>query len=271
MKEKRSDTAIIIAAFGSSRRGKRALESFDGLVKKTYPEHMIFWAYTSTILRKRSSGMSFTEVLNCLREKGFSQAVVLPLFIFPGMEYQLIVEQAASCNDLRLICCPPLIHCRERMRCVLEIVQKDFFSANEGLNVLAFHGTPRQADTTNVLYQECIDLAQQSYDNVCGATLEGTPDSNSMFDMLKKNDFAQRFRRVRLIPLLYVAGMHVEDDLMGREDSWRERLSEIGFRVDCLRTYHDGLEMFKSLSDYPQINDLFLAGISTTFEQLGKG
>jgi cobalamin biosynthesis Co2+ chelatase CbiK len=40
--------------------------------------------------------------------------------------------------------------------------------------------------------------------------------------------------RARIIPFMYVAGLHIEQDLLGEDGSYKTCLEEIGFTVDCL-------------------------------------
>ena len=61
-------------------------------------------------------------------------------------------------------------------------------------------------------------------------TVEGTPDFDAAIEALK----AQPRRRVRLAPLLLVAGDHAKNDMAGDEpDSLRRRLENTGFQVSC--------------------------------------
>ncbi len=45
--------AIIIAAFGSSSRGKAAMERVEAQLSEQFSDHAIYWAYTSEIIRKK--------------------------------------------------------------------------------------------------------------------------------------------------------------------------------------------------------------------------
>lgn len=51
--ELKEKPAIVIASFGSTRRGKAALEIFRQRLEETFPDHKKFWAYTSEIIRKK--------------------------------------------------------------------------------------------------------------------------------------------------------------------------------------------------------------------------
>ena len=87
--------AVIIAAFGSSSKAGEALDIFRKKVTASFPEHNIFWAYTSEIIRKKMGLPGLQETLAKVESQGFRKAVVQPLHIFPGTEYQQLQETCA--------------------------------------------------------------------------------------------------------------------------------------------------------------------------------
>ena len=90
--ELKDKPAIVIAAFGSTRRGKAALDLFDKKVEERYRDHEIFWAYTSEFIRKKSGLPSLHQALASIESAGYRKAVVVPLHIFPGVEYQEVSD-----------------------------------------------------------------------------------------------------------------------------------------------------------------------------------
>lgn len=57
--------------------------------------------------------------------------------------------------------------------------------------------------------------------------------------------------------MMFVAGIHVEDDLMGDDDSWRAELEEMGMEVSCPMIEHRGEHYFKGLAFYDEITKHF--------------
>ncbi|MBE9594927.1 MAG: sirohydrochlorin cobaltochelatase, partial [Proteobacteria bacterium] len=62
----------------------------------------------------------------------------------------------------------------------------------------------------------------------------------------------------RIIPFMYVAGLHVEQDLLGKQDSYKSRLEEIGFTVECLIAEYQEERFHKGLGFYEGIRESFL-------------
>ena len=102
--------ALIIAAFGSTNRGKAAIDIFRERVEKEFPEYTKFWAYTSEIIRKKMGLPSLQETLAKVEAMGYRKAVVQPLHIFPGTEYQQMAETCEYFPGLRVLLSETLLH-----------------------------------------------------------------------------------------------------------------------------------------------------------------
>ncbi len=260
--------AIVIAAFGSSRRGKVALDLFDKQLREKYVDFEIFWAYTSEFLRKKYNLPGLQQTLATIESEGYRQVVVLPLHIFPGVEYQNVSEIIEYFPGLRILLAETLLHRWNFVQEVLAVVEQDFLLNNEGLNLLALHGTPLTADPVNSAYLGLERLVKDKYSNVIAASLEGVPDHEAVFATIARNKLSDKFKRVRIIPLLFLAGMHVEKDLMGDDDSWRTVLEKMGFKVECLTISYEGQQFYKSLAFSPQIITFFLQRLQRTLDLL---
>jgi len=253
--------AIVIAAFGSSRRGKAALDSFDEKARHYFQNHRIYWGYTSKIIREKTGTPSLHEVLAKVEADGYRKAVVLPLQIFPGAEYRDISETALNFPGLRIMVGETLMHRWEFVEDVLEVVAEDFLPPEEGLNFLALHGTSIVADPVNSGYLGFAQLAADKYPNVLAASLEGVPDAGAVLARIERENLADRFERLRIIPMMFIAGLHVEDDLMGRQKSWKSRLEGLGFAVECNKINLNGEEYYKSLASYNDIQRFYIERI----------
>lgn len=264
--ELKDKPAIVIAAFGSTRRGKAALDLFDKTVKERYGNHEVFWAYTSEFIRKKSGLPSLHQTLASIEAAGYRKAVVVPLHIFPGVEYQEVSEITECFPGLRILLSETLMHRWNFVKEVLAVVEKDFLPTTDGLNLLALHGTPLAADPANTAYLGLEKLVSDKYENVMAASLEGVPDHEAVLARMARHGLADSYRRIRILPLMYLAGLHVEDDLMADGGSWRSSLENMGFKVDCLKTSHEGEQFFKSLAFYPEIVGFFLNRLERSLE-----
>lgn len=254
--------AIVIAAFGSTRSGRAVFKSLHKQLARKYGEKRIHWAYTSKIIRRKSGGAGLLETLAAIESAGYTQALVLPLQLFPGGGYQRIqerVQERLRCfPGVRIVTGETLMHRWAYVKDVLAVVEQDFLRPDEGLNLIVLHGASVTSDPANGICLGMAALVRDRYANVVAASLEGVPDHEAVLQKMTRRGMADTYRRIRLVPLLYTAGMHVEDDLMGQGNSWKTQLQAMGFEVDCLTTDYEGETFYKSLASYREIETLWL-------------
>ncbi len=271
MKEKKlrkrrlkDDPAILVAVFGTSSRGGTVYSIFDNLVEKEFSGVETRWAYTSEIIREKTGHPGVTEALASLEAEGYRKVVVQPLHIFPGTEYQILTEVCHGFPGLRIIVGETLLHRWHFVEEVLHIISKDFLSPEKGINVVVAHGTPLASDPANIVCMGFDNLLSHRYDNVLFSTIEGIPGREGV---LKKVHVARQGRqRARIIPFMYVAGLHVEEDLIGENNSYRADLKEMGLDVDWVTAGHEGLSFPKSLGFYEEIPHCFLERLRRSIE-----
>jgi len=258
----KEEPAVVIAAFGSRSRGKIALEIFEEAVKKELSDRKIFWAFTSHIIREKTGAPGLAEILAQVESQGYRKAVVQPLHVFPGTEYQELLETCNYFPGLRVIAGETLFHRWSYIIDVLEVMEQEFIS--DGLNLLAAHGTPFAASPANTIYLGLEGLLKK-YTNALLATVEGVPDKDVVLKNIARN--YSKYKKVKIIPMMYLAGIHVEDDLMGNDEgSWKRELQNIGFEVECASTLHNGEEFPKGLGFYKEINQFFIDRLTRALE-----
>jgi sirohydrochlorin cobaltochelatase len=250
--------AIVLVTFGTSSRAKPPLEIFQQQVEKQFPEHETFWAYSSNILCRKKKLPSLQETLAHVEAVGFRKAVVQPLHIFPGTEYQHMAETCEYFPGLRVFLSETLFQRWEFVKETLAVVEVDFLPPTEGLNILALHGTPLTADPVNSAYLGLERLVKDRYPNVVAASLEGVPDHGAVLSAIKRNNLAGQYKKVQILPMMYLAGMHAEKDLMGEKNSWRSELEEMGFAVQTPMVTYDNRDYFKGLAYYPEVISSFM-------------
>jgi sirohydrochlorin cobaltochelatase len=256
------EPAIVIAAFGSTRSGRAVFNSLHKRLARKYGEKRIHWAYTSKIIRRKTGGAGLQKTLATIESAGYTQALVLPLQLFPGGGYLRIQERVQE----RLRCFPgvqivigeTLMHRWAYVKGVLAVVEQDFLRPDQGLNLVVLHGASVISDPANGICLGMAALVRDRYANVVAASLEGVPDQEAVLQKIARCGMADHYRRIRLVPLLYTAGMHVEDDLMGQGNSWKNRLQTMGFEVDCLTTDYEGETFYKSLASFTEIETFWL-------------
>lgn len=250
--------AIIIAAFGTSSRAKAPLALFQAAVEKQFPNYEVFWAYTSEIICRKLTLPTVKEMLATVEAAGFRKAVVQPLHVFPGTEYQQLAETCEYFPGLRVLLSETLFHRWDFVKSSLAVLENEFLSADQGLNILALHGTPLAADPANIVYLGFEKLVTDRYPNVLAASIEGIPDHEAVLAKIERDQLANKYKTARIIPVMYFAGMHAEKDLMGAKNSWRSRLEETGFTVNCPMIEQEGKEFYKGLAYYPEVLSFFM-------------
>jgi sirohydrochlorin cobaltochelatase len=147
-----------------------------------------------------------------------------------------------------------LMHRWRFVRDILTIVAQDFLPPDKGLNLLAMHGSALASEPVNSICLGIADTVSNLYPNVKAASIEGIPDSEALFVSLKREDYVLKYRRVRIVPIMLVAGIHVERDLLGARGSWKTKLEDLGFRcVDTPEIYKDS-RMLKGIACYPEFS-----------------
>jgi len=258
--------AVVIAAFGSSNRAKMALNLFEKKLEEHFPGTTIYWAYTSEIIRKKLGLPSLQKTLANVETDGYRKAVVQPLHIFPGTEYQQLAEICGFYPGMRVFLGETLLHRWDFIKRIIRVVASEFLSPEEGLNLLAIHGTPLAADQANIIYLGFERLMSDMYPNVLTASVEGIPDHEALFAKMERENLRSRYKRIKIIPLMYFAGLHAEEDLMGNTGSWRRALESQGFAVDCPITEINGKKLFKGLAYYPEVNESFINRLKRAME-----
>ncbi len=274
--------AIVLCAFGTSTKAQVTFDFFEKRVRKELPGYEIRWAFTSEVIREKMNRIyakrglnkrlhSLQEVLAALHAEGYRKVVVQPLHIFPGLEYQDVVEICDRFPDLRIVVGEPLLFRWEYVKEVLEVVSKEFLPPEEGVNILVAHGTDVTINGANITYLGLDWLVRKHYPNVLVGTVEGVPDA----EVPLKEAIKYPARRVRFIPLMFVAGDHIMNDIMGQklengEKSWRMIVEEAGKVADCVTTRIEGKTYYKGLGLYPEIDDFFIRQIKRALEILDQ-
>jgi len=253
--------AIVVTAFGTAQRGKVVYQLFDNLVRSEFKGYDVSWAYTSEIIREKTGNAGILQALASLEQRGFTRVVVQPLLIFPGTEYEVLADSCQSFPGLRVLVGETLLHRWHFVEEVLDIVSRDFIPPEEGINLLIAHGTPLCDDSANIVYLGLDHLLSRRFSNVSFCSVEGIPDREGVFRRIGKSKL-----RARLIPFMYVAGLHVEQDLLGKKDSYKNRLEELKFTMECLTVQHQGERFHKGLGFYEGIRESFLARLRRSLD-----
>ena len=229
----KTDTAIILTAFGTSTEARTTYAFFEAQARERFPQHDIFWAYTSRTLRAKMAlkgiiWRSPEELLLDLSDRGYRRAVIQSLHIVPGREFEKIAAAAAH-SPLPTAVGRPLLSCSDDCIQVLDALAADIADPASAITVLAGHGTPHHE--ARALYSQFARYLRERYpENVHLCVVEGEPSWAETLRRLQKS----ALRRVRFAPFMFVAGDHIMHDVLGDGDSWASQLE--GYEIEALRS-----------------------------------
>ena len=229
----KTDTAIILSAFGTSTEARATYGFFEARVREHFPQYDIHWAYTSRTVRAKMARKGIIwhspeELLRYLPERGYRRAVIQSLHIVPGKEFEKIAAAAAQA-PLSAAVGKPLLSCSADCSLVLDVLSAHIVDPASTITVFAGHGTPHHEATA--LYSEFSRQLRLRYaENVHLCMVEGEPSWDETLKRLQKS----ALRRVRIIPFMFVAGDHILHDVLGEGDSWLAQLE--GYEVHALRS-----------------------------------
>ena len=222
---------IVIAAFGTTSRAWKVYSRVHARLKERFPGHEIFWAYNSRIVRHRMKQKAVdlpppTKVLHEIAARGYEWAVVQSLNMICGHEFYRLTREALE-GPVRVSIGHSLLCSPGDLRKAAEAVAP-FFEVDEAEAVVFVgHGTDHCAWSVYPAFEMVL---QQKFGNrAFVGTVEG--DWAECETVIGHVQFAG-FSKVRLVPLMLVAGVHFEEDLAGcGETSWKSSFEERHIRV----------------------------------------
>ena len=212
--------AIVLVAFGTtSDRGREVFDVIEQAARNRYPEHDIFWAFTSqtVVNRLRQRGVvvhNLPEALALLQAEGYQQAVLQSLMIVPGQKDAEIAE--VPTGALQVVYGQPLMASPADIRDTVEAVRSDV--AADRPTVFVTHGNEKYPQYNRAL----LDFAaavEGRFTDAFTCSVEGEPGLTQLETARQQ---AQKANAVHFVPLMLVAGDHIENDVLGDEpDSWK--------------------------------------------------
>lgn len=224
-------TPIVMAAFGTTSRALDTYSFIDENVKNRFEGHEIIWAYSSRMVKdaiKKRRHMDLKhphQVLNELKSRGVEWAVVQSMHLMCGHEFYRLVEETRSC-DIRTAIGLPLLSAPEDYLATVDVLKGIRRAEDEAL-VMVGHGSDHPSWSTYPALQQLFDRRIGGGFYV-GVVEDGWPSQEEIVAAVKRDGF----ERVRLMPLMLVAGVHFYEDLTGEEDdSWKSAFEKENITV----------------------------------------
>lgn len=260
-----ADKGIVLTLFGSSDPAVEAvITDFAAKVRAAYPSTKVSVAYTAQRAREamRARGLvapSLAQALASLPEDNIHTAVVQSLHIMPGYEFHDSMRVGQAMTGLpkglkSVHVGTPLISNAQELDKVAQILLDNTPKRGPAEAVVFVgHGTDHMGGLAYPALQYALSQrdAHAFVSALGGSKFAGpaVPSTEQTMQALAK----AQIKKVYLVPLMTVAGVHVKEDITGTgADSWTSMLKKKGFEVQEVR---------KGLLEIPAIQDLFIARI----------
>ncbi len=212
---------IVLAAFGTTTRAMKTYSFINDVCRERFGDHPISWAFSSRQVRDFSNKNYNTnmqhphQVLRKLKEQGHSWAVVQSLHFTCGHEFYRLIEEVDGC-DIRTSMGLPLLSRPEDYEATVAALMKHFPEKRDEAVVMIGHGTDHPSWSSYVALDYIFRKTERSGIYV-GLVEHGYPTMAAVIREVRKDGF----KKVRLIPLMLVAGLHFEEDMSGEDHSWK--------------------------------------------------
>lgn len=230
--KKNDKAAILMVHFGTTFDDTRALtiDRINEKVQKEFKNIDVKEAYTSRIIMRRLKERGITklnpqEVLDELKSQGYTHILVQGTNIMNGLESENLKNEVASYEssfkDIRLGA--PLLTEAEDYEKVAKAIAKKIgpLKKDQGV-VLVGHGTHHFGGSAYAMMDYVFSA--EGYENYAVGTVEGYPEFDNVVKKLKDRGV----KDVILMPFMFVAGDHAQNDIAG---DWNEELQKSGFTV----------------------------------------
>jgi sirohydrochlorin cobaltochelatase len=241
--------AVVAIHFGTSHEDtkKKTINIINQKIKNEFSQLDFFEAYTSRIinrilLKKGIKNFNTTEILEKLLDEGYKNVILQPTYIINGTEMEALKREidffSDKFEDIRLG--TPLLSSVDDYFNLLEILKEESvkFKDNEGL-VMIGHGTSHPALSA---YPMLDYIAKDLKLPIYIGTVDGYPGLDKVVQDLKKN----KKTKVKLMPLMLVAGDHAKNDIA---IDWKENLEANDIEV---------VLDLKALGEVEKVQDIFI-------------
>lgn len=227
--------AILIVSVGTSRL--EALEHTTFALQEEVSARFMDWkcyvAFSSRhILNKmneKSRGiyLGIEEAFSKMLADGMEEILIQPTNLLNGLESDSMLEQIEQnrAKFKKIIVGRPLLSTKEDYIRTIEAILQEVELEEEEALVLIGHGTNHLSGAT---YQNLEYTAYTTgHRNIFVGTMEG--EKNQRMTLRKLG--VSGYKKVRLMPLLFVAGYHAMKDIAADSSSWKSVLEEAGYEV----------------------------------------
>jgi sirohydrochlorin cobaltochelatase len=221
---------IVLTAFGTTTKALKTYDFMDKIIREEFPGHEILWAFSSRMVKDRLKHKHrlevrhLHEVLQDLYDKGHIWAVAQSMHLLCGHEFYRMVDEVQPL-PIRTSIGLPLLSSYEDYQQLALVLGADNGFPREEAQVIVGHGTDHPCWSSYLALEKVLREIYGA--GIYVGAMEGAPSQTQVLNSLMNAGV----QKVRLIPLMLVAGMHFYKDLRDAKDSWRAVLEEAGLEV----------------------------------------
>ena len=262
------ENELMVVSFGTSYNDSRRLTigAIEGALETAFPDWSVRRGFTSQIIIdhvKSRDGVSIDNVGEALKraaDNGVKNLVIQPTHLMDGLEYNDLVEEAATYSDAfeKMAIGKPLLTSDADFDTVAKAITKATAEYDDGETAICFMGHGTEAESNQVYTKIQQVLTDGGYENYYIGTVEATPTLDDVLAQVKAGDY----KRVVLEPLMIVAGDHANNDMAGDEEgSWKTTFENAGYQVECL---------LRGLGEMEEIQQLFVEHAQEAVDSLNQ-
>ena len=229
-------TALLMVHYGTAYDETRAktIDAVNLKARQTFPQLEVREAYLSPVVIRRLKGRGISketpyEAMLRLRDDGYTRLMVQPTCLLDGEEMDVLRRDVARVDSLfeSVSIGRPLFYSIANCLRVVDVMTKRHPADSLQREHVVFVGHGSSTPAT-ALYAQ-LDYMLRATGHPCHhvTTIEGYPTFDTCLAQLR----SAAVRRVKLVPLLFVAGNHAMKAIGG---SWRQRLKQEGFSVEVV-------------------------------------
>lgn len=224
----KTNIPIILTAFGTTARAFSTYECMDRVFRKKFPNHSFYWAYSSRMvkhaMKKKQVLKDPFETAQSLADQGHQWVVIQSLHLVCGHEFDRLVTERDQVN-IRSAMGLPLLTSHKDYTAVAKALSPIFPQDMDQAIILVGHGTDHPGWTA---YPALESILRQHYgQRLFLGVVEKYPGMDHTLERIK----SAGFKKVCLVPLMLVAGVHFTEDLTCEENSWQKTFERHGIEV----------------------------------------
>lgn len=227
--------ALLVTSFGTTKEEARqkSITAVETALARAFPSLALRVAYTSHHVVKHSEAQDaeavpyIADALTSLVEEGFEKAVIQPLHLIAGHEYEKILHarHVSAFRFKHLVVGRPLMtHGEDYLRLARALLPIYRELAEDEALLLMGHGSTHASDVAYAHLQKTFHELGMS--NAIVGTVNGALSLEDAILCLER----LKLRKVMLMPLMLVAGEHAFQDMAGEDPgSWKSVLHGLNY------------------------------------------